>query len=60
LWGDTVNLACRLESLGEAGTILVSDLTYQRLKDKFRFDGSRSVEIKGRPAEVVHTLLGRL
>jgi class 3 adenylate cyclase len=60
LWGDTVNLACRLESLGEAGTILVSDQTYQRLKDKFRFDGSRSVEIKGRAAEVVHTLLGRL
>ena len=59
LWGDTVNLACRLESLGQAGTIQVSDLTYQRLKDKYRFDGSRSVEIKGRATEVVHTLLGR-
>jgi adenylate cyclase len=59
LWGDTVNLACRLESLGEAGTIQVSDLTYQRLKDKYNFDGSRSVEIKGRASELVHTLLGR-
>ena len=60
LWGDTVNLACRLESLGQAGSIQVSDLTYQRLKDKYRFNGSRSVEIKGRSAEVIHTLLGRL
>ena len=60
LWGDTVNLACRLESLGQAGTILVSDLTYQRLRDKYRFDDSRSLEIKGRAAELVHTLRGRL
>lgn len=60
LWGDTVNLACRLESLGQAGTILVSDLTYQRLREKYRFDDSRSLEIKGRAAELVHTLRGRL
>jgi class 3 adenylate cyclase len=60
LWGDTVNLACRLESLGQAGGIQVSDLTYQRLKDKYRFDGSRSLDIKGRGTELVHALLGRL
>ena len=60
LWGDTVNLACRLESLGQPATILVSDLTYQRLRDKYRFDDSRSLEIKGRAAELVHTLRGRL
>jgi adenylate cyclase len=60
LWGDTVNLAYRLESLGQAGSIQVSDQTYQRLKDKYRFDGSRSLDIKGRGAELVHALLGRL
>ena len=60
LWGDTVNLACRLESLGEAGSIQASDQTYQRLKDKYRFDGSRSLDIKGRGAEMVHALLARL
>jgi class 3 adenylate cyclase len=60
LWGDTVNLACRLESLGQAGSIQVSDPTYERLKDKYRFDGSRSLDIKGRGAELVHGLLGRL
>jgi adenylate cyclase len=60
LWGDTVNLACRLESLGQAGSIQVSDLTYERLKEKYRFDGSRSLEIKGRGKEIVHTLCNRL
>jgi len=60
LWGDTVNLACRLESLGQAGSIQVSDLTYERLKDKYRFDGGRTIDIKGRGTELVHTLLGRL
>jgi adenylate cyclase len=60
LWGDTVNLACRLESLGQAGSIQVSDLTYEQLKDKYQFDGSRSLEIKGRGKELVHALLGRL
>ncbi len=60
LWGDTVKLACRLESLGQAGSIQVSDLTYERLKEKYRFDGSRSLDIKGRGAELVHALLGRL
>jgi adenylate cyclase len=59
LWGDTVNLACRLESLGQAGSIQIADLTYERLKDKFRFDGSRSLEIKGRGTELIHTLCGR-
>jgi adenylate cyclase len=60
LWGDTVNLACRLESPGQAGSIQVSDLTYERLKDKYRFDGSRTIDIKGRGAELVHVLCKRL
>jgi adenylate cyclase len=59
LWGDTVNLAYRLESLGQAGTIQVSDLTHERLKDKYEFDGSRNLDIKGRGPELVHSLRGR-
>lgn len=60
LWGDTVNLAFRLESLGTAGSIQVSEATYERLKHKFRFDGSRCVQIKGRGDENVYTLVGSL
>ena len=57
LWGDTVNLACRLESLGQPGTILVAEATYERLKHKHRFENGRSVNIKGRGKENVYTLL---
>ena len=60
LWGDSVNLACRLESLGPAGSIQVSETTYERLKDRYRFDGSQTIEIKGHGKELVHTLYGPL
>jgi adenylate cyclase len=35
IWGDTVNLAARMESSGEAGKINISGSTYQLVKDKF-------------------------
>ena len=60
LWGDTVNRACRLESLGHAGTIHVSEATYDRLKTKYLFDNKRSFDINGRGMEMVYTLSRRL
>jgi class 3 adenylate cyclase len=38
LWGDTVNVASRLESLGAAGGIQIAEATYERLKGRFHFD----------------------
>src|SRR5437870_9836774 len=35
LWGDTVNIASRMESLGQLGAIQVSETTYDHLKDKY-------------------------
>ena len=49
LWGETVNIACRLESAGQAGKIQIAGSTYQRLKDKYSFNEKHSVEIKGYP-----------
>jgi class 3 adenylate cyclase len=49
-----------LESLGQPGTILVAEATYERLKHKHRFENGRSVNIKGRGKENVYTLLRRL
>jgi len=37
LWGDTVNLAFRMESTGEAGKIQISESTHGRLKGKYQF-----------------------
>lgn len=47
LWGETVNLACRLESTGEAGKIQVAESTYERLKDKYQFTPKHRIDAKG-------------
>ena len=60
LWGDTVNVASRLESLGQAGAIQVAPATYERLNGQYAFDPSYTVEIKGRGQVAVHTLRGRV
>jgi class 3 adenylate cyclase len=36
IWGDTVNVAARMEGSGEAGKINISGTTYELVKDKFR------------------------
>ena len=56
LWGDTVNLACRLESMAPPGGILVSKTTYERLKHRHRFQSGRSLSIKGRGIDTVYDL----
>lgn len=35
IWGDTVNIAARMEQSGEAGKVNISDTTYLLVKDKF-------------------------
>ena len=47
LWGETVNIACRLESSGQAGKIQIAESTYERLKHKYPFKPKHSLEIKG-------------
>jgi class 3 adenylate cyclase len=47
VWGETVNLACRLESTGEAGKIQIAESTYERLKDKYQFEKKHSIDAKG-------------
>jgi len=47
LWGETVNLACRLEATGEAGKIQIAESTYERLKDKYQFTPKHRIEAKG-------------
>jgi len=59
LWGDTVNVASRLESLGEAGGIQVSESTHALLKDLHRFEKKQPIEIKGRGEVAAYWLRGR-
>ncbi len=48
VWGDTVNVASRMESAGEPGRIQVSEAAYVLLKDKFDFESRGEIEIKGK------------
>jgi class 3 adenylate cyclase len=55
LWGDTVNIASRMESQGESGCIQVSARTRQLLEGKFRFEERGTLEMKNRgPIAVYH------
>ncbi|SKA32296.1 Adenylate cyclase, class 3 [Enhydrobacter aerosaccus] len=48
LWGDTVNLASRMESGGLPDTIQVTRPVYEKLKDKFSFEPRGMIEVKGK------------
>lgn len=48
LWGDTVNLASRMESTGVPGAVQVTRPVYEALKDKFVFEPRGIVEVKGK------------
>jgi adenylate cyclase len=59
LWGDTVNTASRMESHGIPGRIQVTDRTYQRLKDGYRFELRGPIQVKGKGELVTYFLLER-
>ena len=46
LWGDTVNLASRMESGGMPDTIQVTRSVYDKLKDEFVFESRGTIEVK--------------
>lgn len=49
IWGDAVNLASRLEALGEPGRINISGATYEAVKHRYRCThrGKKEVHNKG-------------
>ena len=48
VWGDVVNLASRIESLGAANHIQVSETTYSLVKHEFSFIERSGLTIKGK------------
>jgi class 3 adenylate cyclase len=59
LWGDTVNTASRMESQGVVGCIQVTERTYRRLRDRYRFERRGPVQVKGKGELVTWFLLAR-
>ena len=56
LWGDTVNMASRMEQTGVPGKIQVTEATYQLLKHKYQFEKRDEIEIKGKGKVIAYFL----
>jgi adenylate cyclase len=48
LWGDTVNVASRMESHGVPGRIQIGEPTYELIKDAFACEPRGEVQVKGK------------
>jgi adenylate cyclase len=59
VWGDTVNVASRLESTSEPGRIHVTAELAERLADRFVFEPRGAVDLKGKGARETCFLVGR-
>lgn len=57
LWGDTVNIASRMESHGVPGAIQVTPATYEFLKDKFLFERRGVISVKGKGDMTTYLLI---
>jgi class 3 adenylate cyclase len=60
LWGDTVNVASRMESHGLAGCIQVTEATYNLLKHKYELEQRSAINIKGKGEMITYLLQGRI
>jgi class 3 adenylate cyclase len=59
IWGDTVNIASRMESQGISGKIQVTTATYALLKDKYLFEERGTIKVKGKGDMNTYFLTGR-
>ncbi len=59
LWGDTVNVASRMESSGEPGKIHVTEAVYERLKDLYLLEKRGKIRIKGKGEMTTYWLISR-
>jgi len=59
LWGDTVNLASRMETHAPTDGILVTASTYKRLEGRYTFEPERIIRVKGKGIVRSYRLLGK-
>jgi guanylate cyclase len=60
LWGDTVNVASRMESHGLPDQIQVTESVYERLKEDFVFERRGLVDVKGKGPTLTYLLVDRV
>jgi class 3 adenylate cyclase len=59
VWGDTVNMASRMESLGVPGRVQVTQAMADRLGGSFDLEARGLIEVKGKGPTSTYFLLGR-
>ncbi|MBP0021117.1 MAG: response regulator [Cyanobacteria bacterium SBLK] len=59
LWGDTVNIASRMESQGEPSRIQVTQSVYDVLQDSYRLEERGIIQIKGKGEMTTYWLCGK-
>ena len=59
MWGDTVNVASRLESHGLPNRVHISDATWKLLGDRFETTPCGSVDLRGHGPMETHLVVGR-
>ncbi|WP_216351326.1 adenylate/guanylate cyclase domain-containing protein [Leptolyngbya sp. 'hensonii'] len=59
LWGDTVNIASRMESMSEPNRIQITAATYACLKDHYHCEKRGSISVKGKGEMITYWLLSQ-
>ncbi|HEY8438844.1 MAG TPA: adenylate/guanylate cyclase domain-containing protein [Candidatus Limnocylindrales bacterium] len=59
IWGDTVNVASRLESQGYPGVIQISDATWQLVSDRFEGIPRGSIDLRGHGDIETYSIVAR-
>ena len=59
LWGNTVNMASRMESHGLPGAIQVTENAYERLRHRYELRRRGTIEIKGKEPVTTYLLIER-
>ena len=58
--GDAVNVAARLETSGEPGTVVIGESTYEAIAGRATVESLGPLDLKGRSEPVIAYLLERL
>ncbi|MEM8753935.1 MAG: adenylate/guanylate cyclase domain-containing protein, partial [Pseudomonadota bacterium] len=60
LWGDSVNVAARMESAAPVGAVQTTEAVRDRLADRFRFADRGEIDVKGKGPMRVWLVEGRV
>ena len=59
LWGDSVNVASRMESQGVPNNIQVTEAFREKLGDRYNFKQREAIHVKGKGLMQTYFLLGK-